>query len=143
VLGLISPRLSHPLGCDFAEHVAGYFERSRPNDNSVRNALDVKRGWLSGEATAEELKTARQTLRQLGDTWSHGRRFTNAGQHVVRAAFCACTLGDHTARDCSAPALRAAFHASYSAREQEREWQWQLERLRRVLLTGSADAALE
>jgi hypothetical protein len=139
VLGLISPQLSHPLGCDFAEHVADYFERARPNDDTVRNAIELKRRWLRGDATAEELKSVRNSLLQMENDWVHGRRYANSARHVVRAAFCACTFGKHTARDCSAPAARAAFHASLNARDQERESHWQLDRLRQVLLTGSAD----
>lgn len=68
-LGLIPPLLAHELACDFAEHLFEWDER--PAHPGLLDALSIKRRWLKGELTDEQLKSSRhyaQGLTMFGAT---------------------------------------------------------------------------
>ena len=44
------------LACDYAERVLHIYENQYPGDNRPRNAIETKRRWINGDATAKELK---------------------------------------------------------------------------------------
>ena len=48
----------HELACDFASSVMWIVEKHTPGEKRPQNAIDVKRRWIRGEATDEELDAA-------------------------------------------------------------------------------------
>jgi len=51
-------KMAHSFTCDVAEHVLYIYEKHVPNDNRPRKAIEVKRLWIEGNASDEELSTA-------------------------------------------------------------------------------------
>jgi hypothetical protein len=54
--------ICHGFACDAAERVLHLYEDKYPGDKRVRNAIDVKRKWIRGEASDEELCAAANTV---------------------------------------------------------------------------------
>ena len=55
---MLSEEMLGELTCRFAEDVLPIYERKYPGDNRPRHAIEVKRQWLRGEATDDELAEA-------------------------------------------------------------------------------------
>ena len=52
-------RIARLMACDFAKSVLPIFEEKYPNDMRPRNAIKIARKFANGNATQEELETAR------------------------------------------------------------------------------------
>jgi hypothetical protein len=51
-------KVLHAVACDIAEDVLPLFESQYPNDMRPRQAIEAKRGWLSGKVPYEDLDAA-------------------------------------------------------------------------------------
>jgi len=56
---LIPEKMLHELACDFAAATLYIWEKKYPNDKRPHNTIAVKRLWIRGEATDDELAAAR------------------------------------------------------------------------------------
>ena len=98
------------IACDFAERVLPVFEAEHPDDNRPRKAIEVSRRYAIGEATDEELGSARSVARCAA--WCAmcaSRSARCAAESAVSAASCA--------------AESAAWRAAESAGNDERKAQ--------------------
>lgn len=152
VLGLVPSKLSHVVGCDYAEHVADLYEEAFANDGRLRSVIEIKRRWVEGAADHQQLKAARkEVLDAIRDIHSHsvqsrrpaffvrpfsphGWQGRRAAEQAAQAAFGASTQSRYAARDCCAAAVRAAERAPRMlGRSAASEIQWQIEHLRQKL----------
>ena len=116
---LIDRKLLHELACDFAEHAQIYV--NAPHQDSLK-AIEVKRKWLRGEATDDELRIARDAARAA---WASAR--TTVAARAADAAWAAAADDDARAAWVAWPAAQAA-EADWAAwvagvADVEREWQ--------------------
>lgn len=116
---LIDRRVLHELACDFAEHAQTYVKT--PHADSLK-AIEVKRRWLRGEATDDELRVARDAARAA---WATAR--TTVAARAADAAWAAAAADDARAAWAAWPAAQAA-EADWAAwvagvADVEREWQ--------------------
>ena len=100
------------LACDYAEHVLPIFEIKYPKDKRPRQAIETSRRFAVGEATQEELNTARVMA------WAAGIMAWTAGAAAGDAAEAAGDAGDATRA--AGNAAGAAGDADWDA---ERKWQ--------------------
>lgn len=107
-----------------AEHVLHLFEEHQPGDSRPRDALEVGRAWIRGEARMGDAHQAAFQANAAGRGLPESAKFAalSAGQAVAVAHVAAHDLG------AAAYAIRAAGAAapadvSARARAQEREWQ--------------------
>ena len=101
-------KLLHEAACIFAERaltIAGIKDDGR---NASWNAIRVKRLWLKGEATDEQLKEARDAA---GEAWA-------AAREAWAAAWDAWAAAEDAAWD-AAWAARAAARAAERARQEQ------------------------
>ena len=101
-IGTLTEKGAHILACDFALHTLGNYESAYPDDDRPRRAIEVKRLWLEGKATDEELAAA----------WS-GAAPRRRGRLLVRRPMAAARS---VARSAASAAL-AARGAAESAAE--------------------------
>ena len=70
-------RTARLFAADCAERVLSIFEKKRPNDGRVREAIAVARRFANGEATQEERAAARDAARDAAraaeENWQFGR----------------------------------------------------------------------
>lgn len=116
---LIDRRILHELACDFAERAQTYV--NAPHQDSLK-AIEVKRRWLRGEATDDELRIARDAARAA---WATAR--TTVAARAADAAWAAAAADDARAAWVAWPAAQAA-EADWAAwvagvADVEREWQ--------------------
>lgn len=116
---LIDRRILHELACDFAERAQTYV--NAPHQDSLK-AIEVKRRWLRGEATDDELRIARDAARAA---WATAR--TTVAARAADAAWAAAADDDARAAWVAWPAAQAA-EADWAAwvagvADVEREWQ--------------------
>lgn len=76
------------LSCEYAESVLHIFERDHPDDKRPREAIETARRFARGEATAEELESARAAARAAarsaeGAVWDAAQA---AAQAAARSA---------------------------------------------------------
>ena len=108
---LIAAPLLHEFACRCAERALSRVEN--PNPHSVR-AIEVKRAWLRGKATDEELAAAQDAAR--------------AARHAAEDASEAAAL--YSAEAAAWAAARYAARAAAEAAER----QWQIEELQKILM---------
>ena len=90
-------KVLHTFACDAAEQA---LDTAGVTDESIREAIVVKRRWLKGEATDEELRTARARARevlaaesetridaQVAAVWTAARAMDWAAEMAARAAW--------------------------------------------------------
>ena len=107
------------MACDFAERVLPMFEAEHPNDNRPRKAIEVSRRYSMGEATDEELGSARSVARCAA--WCAMCVSRSAAGY---AAWSAARAVEWSAKSASrAAAESAAMCASRSAKSAERKAQ--------------------
>lgn len=116
---LIDRKLLHELACDFAERAQTYV--NAPHQDSLK-AIEVKRKWLRGEATDDELRIARDAARAA---WATAR--TTVAARAADAAWAAAADDDARAAWAAWPAAQAA-EADWAAwvagvADVERKWQ--------------------
>ena len=116
---LIDRKLLHELACDFAERAQTYV--NAPHQDSLK-AIEVKRRWLRGEATDDELRIARDAAHNV---WATAR--TTVAARAADAAWAAVADDDARAAWAAWPAAQAA-EADWAAwgagiADSEREWQ--------------------
>ena len=116
---LIDRRILHELACDFAERAQTYV--NAPHADSLK-AIEVKRKWLRGEATDDELRVARDAARAA---WATAR--TTVAARAADAAWAAAADDDARAVWTAWPAAQAA-EADWAAwvagvADVERKWQ--------------------
>lgn len=106
------------FACDCAEHVLHIYERERPGDFRVRQAIEVSRRYAVGKATHTELVSARAVVRAAARA---------AAKDAVRAAARAAAWDAPWGAAWDTPwgaARDAAWDATGdAARVTEREWQ--------------------
>ncbi len=105
-------RSARLFAADCAERVLHLFEKERPDDSRVRNAIEVTRRVARGELPVSELAAAR------GAAMDAARAAARAGWDAARAA--ARAAGWHAAGGAARAAGAAAGDAGWDA---EREWQ--------------------
>jgi hypothetical protein len=101
-------KASHTFACDAAEHVLHIYEKHVPGDDRVRNAIAVKRLWIAGEASDDDLDAARAAA------WGAARA---AAWGAARAADAASAAADTAwgAAGAAATAGAAAGAAAWEA----------------------------
>ena len=114
---LIDAPILHEFACRCAERALSRIEN--PDPRSLR-AIEIKRAWLRGKATDEELAAAQDAaLAAAQDAALAARHAALAARHAARAA----------ALDAAeAAALDSALDAAEAA-----ERQWQIEELQKML----------
>ena len=111
----LSERDLHLLACDFAEYSLPIWEKWRPDDTRVRNAIAVKRKWINGDATDEELAAAGAAARA-----------------AIRAA--AGSAAGDAAWAAARDAIRDAAGAAARAAAWDAAWEHFLEKVKEFLL---------
>jgi hypothetical protein len=115
---------------DCAEHVLPHFERTRPEDDRPRRAIELGRAWARGEISWAEARTA------AGHANAAARDLRGAARHAAYAAGQAAAVGHVAAHELGAAAY-AIRSARAAAADDEREGeaagrlecQWQRARL--------------
>ena len=150
---LLHPRIMpekqmHLLACDFAEHRLSAYEAQYLNDDRSRKVIKIKRSWVAGLATDEELSVARVAVdRARGVGWTVDSSAPsvadrNAALAAVSAAVWATSVGSAVCavRSAAMAAARSAMEAAgpatkYADRDTawDTEKQWQLGRVIEVL----------
>ena len=115
---VVDPIATQLLACDCAEHAVVIYEDKYPGDNRPRNAIETKRRFLRGGATAGELATAQDAAWDAQDAARAARDAARAARDAARAAAHAVQYG-------GAYHVRVAARAARAVREAEREWQTQ------------------
>ena len=119
---LIDAPILHEFACRCAERALSRIEN--PDPRSLR-AIEVKRAWLRGEATDEELAAAQDAAR--------------AARHATWAAAEAAALDSAeaaawaAARYAAREAARAAARRAVLAAAKDAENQWQIDELQKML----------
>lgn len=135
---LIPEQDLHELACRFAEDVLPIYEREYPDDHRPRRAIETKRKWLKGEATDEELESAR--LEAWAAVWAAraagARAMAIAARAAVRAAVQAAWAAG--ARAAWAVAREAAAEA-WAAREAREELAERQVEIVREVVEGSRE----
>ena len=67
------------VACDCAELVLPIYEKRYPNDDRVRNCIAVTRQWASGEASIDDVRTARNAA-------AYAAAATDAAAYAAAAA---------------------------------------------------------
>ena len=124
---LIDRKLLHELACDFAEHAQIYV--NAPHQDSLK-AIEVKRKWLRGEATDDELRIARDAAHTA---WATAR--TTVAARAADAAWAAAADDDARAAWAAWPAAQAAEAdwAAWVADDAVAERKWQINHVIEVL----------
>ena len=124
---LIDRKLLHELACDFAERAQTYV--NAPHADSLK-AIEVKRKWLRGEATDDELRVARDAARAA---WATAR--TTVAARAADAAWAAAAADDARAAWTAWPAAQAAEAdwAAWVADDAAAERKWQINHVIEVL----------
>lgn len=124
---LIDRKLLHELACDFAEHAQIYV--NAPHQDSLK-AIEVKRKWLRGEATDDELRIARDAAHAA---WATAR--TTVAARAADAAWAAAAADDARAAWAAWPAAQAAEAdwAAWVADDAVAERKWQINHVIEVL----------
>lgn len=73
VLPAWNERTARLFACDCAERVLPVFERQYPDDHRPRTAIETARRFAEGQATAEELATARAAAWDAERRWQRER----------------------------------------------------------------------
>jgi hypothetical protein len=95
----------HELACDFAERVLKYVPKG---EDRPREAIETKRRWLRGEASDQELATARAAA--VGDAWAAAGAAWDTAEATEHKAQC------RLIRKCiSADVVEAALNALATA----------------------------
>jgi hypothetical protein len=76
------------FACDCAEHVLKYFEEEYPDDDRVRNCINVARMYANGEVTIRELKLAESAALSaaLSAVRSAARSAARSAESAARSA---------------------------------------------------------
>ena len=124
---LIDRKLLHELACDFAERAQTCV--NAPHQDSLK-AIEVKRKWLRGEATDDELRVARDAARAA---WATAR--TTVAARAADAAWAAAADDDARAAWPAWPAAQAAEAdwAAWVAGVADAERKWQINHVIEVL----------
>ena len=120
---LIDAPLLHEFACRCAERA---LSRAKTPDPRSLRAIEVKRAWLRGEATDEELVTARDAVREVASAaaWDAARL----------AAMSAARLAARLAAMSAAwDAAQAAAWRAVLAAAEDAENQWQIDELQKML----------
>jgi len=117
----------HLLACDFAEECLRR-ERSEGREPDERSwkALEVKRAWVRGEATDDELSAASAAASAAAGAAAGAA--ARAARAARAAAWAAAWAAARAARDTAWAAARAARAAAWAAASQ-----WQIARVAEVL----------
>jgi hypothetical protein len=113
---------------DCAEHVLGYFEAVRPDDDRPRRAIDLARAWAGGEVNMTEARTS------AGHANAAARDLRGAARHAGFAAAQAAAVAHVAAHELGAAAyaikaVRAAALDGEAETAGRRECQWQRDQL--------------
>jgi hypothetical protein len=111
-----------------AEHVLGYFERVRPEDDRPRRAIELGRAWVRGEITMTQARTA------AGHANGAARDLTGAARNAAYAAAQAAAVAHVAAHELGAAAYaikaaRAAAPQGEAESAGRLECRWQREQL--------------
>jgi hypothetical protein len=111
-----------------AEHVLGFFESVRPEDPRPRHAIGSVRGWVRGEVTMTQARTAG------GHAMGAARDLRGAARHAAYAAGQAAVVAHVAAHDLGAAAyaIKAARAAASDGEDEDagrRECRWQRDQL--------------
>ena len=109
---------------DCAQHVLGFFEQARPDDDRPRRAIESVRAWAQGELTWQEAREAGFAANAAA------RELTGAAREAAYAAGQAGAVGHVAAHELGAAAyaIRAARAAASKGEGPEagrRECRWQ------------------
>lgn len=120
-------RTGRLFACDCAQHVLRHFESQRPNDKRPREAIEVARRFANGQASEEEMETAKN-----GAFAAHEE--VGLKQDGVSAALSAMMSADND-QTYGAIAREAAQTAVAAIRERQKdkERRWQTRLLFRIL----------
>ena len=130
-------RLSRLLACDYAEgkdgRVLAIYEKKFPDDKRPRTCIEVSRRYAEGQATDEELASARTAAWAAGwdawDTWAAwDTTVTALGAEAVAGATLAAdaalaTVATVGCATMAAATVETADAAAVAVRGTEREWQ--------------------
>ncbi len=111
-----------------AEHVLYHFEQARPGDSRPRRAIELGRGWASGEITMTQARTAG------GHANGAARDLRGAPRHAAYAAGQAACVAHVAAHELGAAAYaikaaRAAAPEGEGASAGRLECRWQRDQL--------------
>ena len=121
---LIDAPLLHEFACRCAERA---LSRAKTPDPRSLRAIEVKRAWLRGEATDEELVAAEDAA------WDAARAATEAAAWAA-AGVATWAAAEAAAWDAARDAARAATEAAaWAAAQAAAECQWQIEILQKML----------
>jgi hypothetical protein len=117
-------RLLAVWAAECAEHVLGLFEATRPEDARPRQAIDLARAWVDGEATMTRARTS------AGHANAAARDLRGAPRHAAYAAGQAAAVAHVAAHELGAAAyaikaVRAAAPEGEAERAGQREYRWQ------------------
>jgi len=124
-------KMAHSFACDVAERVLHIYEKHVPGDTRPRKAIEIKRLWLAGKASDEELDAARDAARDAAGDASRDASWDAAGA----AAWAAAKDADWAAAWVAAGASAWAT-AGAAARDAAHDWQ---EQRLRGYFEGDAD----
>jgi hypothetical protein len=111
-----------------AEHVLAHFERTRPEDERPRHAIDLARAWARGEVTMTEARTS------AGHANAAARDLRGAPRHAAYAAAQAAAVAHVAAHELGAAAyairaVRAAASGGGAEEAGRLECRWQRDQL--------------
>jgi hypothetical protein len=125
--GMLSDEDHHLLAvwaADCAQHVLPLFERTRPDDDRPRRAIELGRAWARGEVSWWDARAAG------GHANAAARNLRGAPRHAAYAAGQAAAVGHVAAHELGAAAyamraVQAAAGAARGAEAGREECRWQ------------------
>jgi hypothetical protein len=131
----LSEKLLQVAACDFAEHVLPLYERQYPDNNAPRDCIEVRRRYIEGEATDEELREAEAAACHAATTAAAAYRAARAAARAASAASADAIVAAYAAAfaaDFAAPYHAAYYAARVAARaadDDSAECEWQARRI--------------
>lgn len=117
------------FACDCAARVLHLYEAEYPDDDRPRKAIEVSRKYANGEATREELNTARDSALDAALAATlNAARVTEWDTALNAASNAAWSAAEYSALDIAWAARDAAWDYAW-----DDERQWQEQRLREIL----------
>lgn len=111
------------LTCRFAEDVLPIYESEYPGDNRPRHAIEVKRRWLRGEATDDELAEARAAAEAVAGATARAAARAAAWVTAWATARATAWVAGATARATAEAAEATARAAEATAEATEATWE--------------------
>jgi hypothetical protein len=135
-LQALSEQYQRRYVCDCAEHVLPLYEAKYPNDTRPRQAIDVARRFAFGQASPDELHTAKVAAKAAADAveaaewvvWA-AAAVVAAADAVEMAAWAGAAVAAADAVEAAAWAWAAEAAVAVSA-GRSREENWQADRVR-------------